>query len=63
MIGVAALVFAAVLEGQEPRRVTVLYDAFGAPSELERGRGFAALVERFQERFDAAGVGAVIRIP
>ncbi len=63
MIGVAALVFAAVLEAQQPRRLTVLYDAFGAPSNLERDWGFAALVEYVQERFDAAGVGAVIRIP
>jgi 7,8-dihydropterin-6-yl-methyl-4-(beta-D-ribofuranosyl)aminobenzene 5'-phosphate synthase len=34
------------LQPQEPaRRVTVLYDAFGAPSALERDWGFAALVE------------------
>ncbi len=30
---------------QEPRRITILYDAFGAPSELARDWGFAALIE------------------
>ena len=49
MIGTAfgaVVLFAAVLQAQEqPRRITVLYDAFGAPSDLERDWGFAALVE------------------
>jgi 7,8-dihydropterin-6-yl-methyl-4-(beta-D-ribofuranosyl)aminobenzene 5'-phosphate synthase len=30
---------------EDPRRITILYDAFGAPSELVRDWGFAALVE------------------
>lgn len=30
---------------QQPQRITVLYDAFGPASELERDWGFAALVE------------------
>jgi 7,8-dihydropterin-6-yl-methyl-4-(beta-D-ribofuranosyl)aminobenzene 5'-phosphate synthase len=38
----AALVLASALA---PERVTVIFDAFGAPSELERDWGFAALVE------------------
>ena len=44
-------VVAAVLAGgfpakaQEPKRVTILYDAFGAPSKLQKDWGFAALVE------------------
>src|SRR3972149_6738308 len=49
MIGLtlaAVVLAAAVLQAQEqPRRITVLYDAFGAPSDLERDWGFAALVE------------------
>jgi len=28
-----------------PRRITIIYDAFGKPSGLERDWGFAALVE------------------
>jgi 7,8-dihydropterin-6-yl-methyl-4-(beta-D-ribofuranosyl)aminobenzene 5'-phosphate synthase len=35
----------AVSAQQTPARITVIYDAFGAPSELERDWGFAALVE------------------
>lgn len=43
---VAALVApGAVAQPREPGRITVLYDAFGPPSELERDWGFAALVE------------------
>ena len=30
---------------QEPKRLTILYDAFGAPSGLQKDWGFAALVE------------------
>jgi 7,8-dihydropterin-6-yl-methyl-4-(beta-D-ribofuranosyl)aminobenzene 5'-phosphate synthase len=30
---------------QEPRRITILYDAFGVPSALKRDWGYAALVE------------------
>ena len=32
-------------EAQQPARVTILYDAFGAPSALQKDWGFAALVE------------------
>ncbi len=90
---------------EAPGRVTILYDAFGPPSELQKDWGFAALVEyggktpeaelrrvadalyntlhvqrvapghctselgfsifmeRFKDRFDAAGLGAVIALP
>ena len=43
---VAAIVMSAVAaSAQSPARVTVLYDAFGNPSDLKRDWGFAALVE------------------
>jgi 7,8-dihydropterin-6-yl-methyl-4-(beta-D-ribofuranosyl)aminobenzene 5'-phosphate synthase len=32
-------------QAQEPRRITVVYDAFGAPSALKKDWGYAALVE------------------
>jgi 7,8-dihydropterin-6-yl-methyl-4-(beta-D-ribofuranosyl)aminobenzene 5'-phosphate synthase len=32
-------------DAQEPRQITILYDAFGAPSDLQKDWGFAALVE------------------
>ena len=35
----------APLNAQEPRRITILYDAFGPPSALVKDWGFAALVE------------------
>lgn len=38
-----ALTFAA--SAQEAKRITILYDAFGAPSALQKDWGFAALVE------------------
>jgi 7,8-dihydropterin-6-yl-methyl-4-(beta-D-ribofuranosyl)aminobenzene 5'-phosphate synthase len=64
MIGIAlgvAVLLAAALEAQEPRRVTVLYDAFGAPSALERDWGFAALVEYGGKRilFDTGNDAAI----
>lgn len=40
-----AIVCAAPVEGQQPARVTIIYDAFGKPSDLQRDWGFAALVE------------------
>ena len=43
VLSLSALVARA--DGQEPRRITVIYDAFGAPSSLIRDWGFAALVE------------------
>jgi 7,8-dihydropterin-6-yl-methyl-4-(beta-D-ribofuranosyl)aminobenzene 5'-phosphate synthase len=39
------LLFAAPSNAQEPRRITILYDAFGAPSPLVKDWGFAAFVE------------------
>ena len=33
------------LYAQEPKRITILYDAFGPPSGLVKDWGFAALVE------------------
>ena len=64
MIGIAlgvAVLLAAALEAQEPRRITVLYDAFGAPSDLERDWGFAALVEYGGKRilFDTGNDAAI----
>jgi 7,8-dihydropterin-6-yl-methyl-4-(beta-D-ribofuranosyl)aminobenzene 5'-phosphate synthase len=42
---------------QEPARVTILYDAFGKPSELKRGWGYSAFVEYGGRRvlFDTGG--------
>jgi 7,8-dihydropterin-6-yl-methyl-4-(beta-D-ribofuranosyl)aminobenzene 5'-phosphate synthase len=42
---------------EAPARVTVIYDAFGKPSALERGWGYSALVEYGGKRilFDAGG--------
>ena len=37
--------FAGATHAQEPKRVTVMYDAFGPPSALVKDWGFAALVE------------------
>src|SRR3990172_7137035 len=65
MIGVAlgaVVLSAAVLQArEEPRRITVLYDAFGAPSALERDWGFAALVEYGGKRilFDTGNDAAI----
>ena len=39
------LMFAAPVNAQEAKRITILYDAFGAPSALVKDWGFAALVE------------------
>ena len=33
------------VSAQEAKRITILYDAFGAPSTLQKDWGFAALVE------------------
>jgi len=41
----ALLAFAAPLAAQDAGRVTILYDAFGAPSALVKDWGFAAFVE------------------
>ncbi len=57
---IALLAFAPQAQDQ-PRRVTVLYDAFGAPSALERDWGFAALVEYGGRRilFDTGNDAAI----
>ena len=39
------LAFAASANAQEAKRITILYDAFGAPSALVKDWGFAAFVE------------------
>lgn len=39
------LAFAVPAGAQETKRITILYDAFGAPSMLQKDWGFAALVE------------------
>lgn len=39
------LMLAAPSNAQEPKRITILYDAFGAPSALVKDWGFAAFVE------------------
>ena len=45
IIVVLLLVSVSRAEAQPAQKITVLYDAFGAPSSLERDWGFAALVE------------------
>src|SRR3989442_4227832 len=39
------LTLAAPVNAQEAKRITILYDAFGAPSALVKDWGFAAFVE------------------
>src|SRR5215831_15202002 len=39
------LTFASPVNAQEAKRITILYDAFGAPSALVKDWGFAAFVE------------------
>lgn len=59
---VVALLVAASAEAQQPQRITVLYDAFGArASELEMDWGFAALVEYGGRRilFDTGNDAAI----
>jgi 7,8-dihydropterin-6-yl-methyl-4-(beta-D-ribofuranosyl)aminobenzene 5'-phosphate synthase len=40
-----SLLFVSGAHAQPPQRITVIYDAFGAPSPLERDWGYAALIE------------------
>ncbi len=42
---------------EKPARITILYDAFGKPSHLERGWGYSALIEYAGKRilFDTGG--------
>ena len=46
---------------ENPARVTIIYDAFGKPSDLERGWGYSALIEYGGKRilFDTGGQYAV----
>ena len=46
---------------ESPARVTIIYDAFGKPSDLERGWGYSALIEYGGKRilFDTGGQYAV----
>ena len=50
-------------EAQQPARVTILYDAFGPTSALQKDWGFAALVEYGGRRllFDTAMMRAYSR--
>src|ERR1044072_1537458 len=45
---------------EEPARATILFDAFGAPSNLKRGWGYSAFIEHGGRRilFDAGGKSA-----
>ncbi len=46
LVGLLALSAAQPLNAQQPQRITILYDAFGARAQaLEMDWGFAALVE------------------
>lgn len=42
---VLLLLLAPAAHASEPRQVTVLFDAFGAPSALKKGWGYASLIE------------------
>ncbi len=55
LVGLSALL--PVIAAEAPARVTVIYDAFGKPSDLQRGWGYSALVEYKGKRilFDAGG--------
>ncbi len=55
------VLLAAALSAEGPQRITVLYDAFGRPSSLERDWGFAALVEYGGRRilFDTGNDAAI----
>ena len=55
----AMLVAPSIAAAQSPARVTVIYDAFGKPSSLKRGWGYAALIEYGGRRilFDTGGQG------
>jgi 7,8-dihydropterin-6-yl-methyl-4-(beta-D-ribofuranosyl)aminobenzene 5'-phosphate synthase len=63
LVALAALAAGALAPGapaaaqEPPARVTILYDAFGRPSELKRGWGYSALVEYGGRRvlFDTGG--------
>ena len=42
VIGVPSFLFA---QNSKPAQITIIYDAFGKPSDLGRGWGYAALIE------------------
>ncbi len=54
------LVLGTSLDQAQPARLTVLFDAFGKPSSLKRGWGYAALIEYGGRRvlFDTGSRGA-----
>lgn len=56
-----AAVLTVTVAGQDTRRITILYDAFGAPSTLVQDWGFAALVEYGGQRvlFDTGNDAAI----
>ena len=57
------LVQATAARDEDPKRITILYDAFGPPSELVRDWGFAALVEYGGKRilFDTGNDAGILR--
>lgn len=57
LAGLSCLGLGSARAAEAPARVTVIYDAFGKASELERGWGYSALVEYGGKRilFDAGG--------
>ena len=54
VIGVPSFLFA---QNSKPAQITIIYDAFGKPSDLGRGWGYAALIEYGGKRilFDTGG--------
>jgi 7,8-dihydropterin-6-yl-methyl-4-(beta-D-ribofuranosyl)aminobenzene 5'-phosphate synthase len=59
---VLLLALTSTARAQDAKRITVLYDAFGAPSELTKDWGFAALVEYGGKRvlFDTGNDAAIL---
>ena len=58
MTVLTALIVSPVVRAAEtPARVTIIYDGFGKPSDLERGWGYSALIEYAGKRilFDTGG--------
>ena len=65
IIGLSAIYRVASAKEQEPAggKVTIIYDAFGKPSDLERGWGYSALVEYGGKKilFDTGGQYAAFK--
>ena len=65
IIGLSAIYRVASAKEQEPSggKVTIIYDAFGKPSDLERGWGYSALVEYGGKKilFDTGGQYAAFK--